>query len=142
MRSMATKHDGPADNLPPPAGASRRTVGDFGEAVACGYLVAQGYRILERNVRISGAEVDIVALDGRCLVFVEVRLRRSRLYGTAEESITPVKRRRMRRAALFLAASAAERWPFGPFEQWRIDFIGIHLEQRGGYRFNHLLAVA
>ena len=46
-----------------------------------------------------GGEIDLIARDGEVLVFVEVRLRRNRAFGTAAESITAAKRRRLRLAA-------------------------------------------
>lgn len=49
--------------------------GRAGENAACEELVRHGCEILERNVRAAGAEIDVVARDGRTLVFVEVRSR-------------------------------------------------------------------
>ena len=76
-----------------------RKEGEGAETLAAGYLKQQGYRILERNYRISLGEIDIIARDGGTVVFVEVRLRRSAEYGGAAESITARKRRRLRLAA-------------------------------------------
>jgi putative endonuclease len=60
----------------PPAG-NRRT-GQQGEELAANFLIARGYRILERNFRCKGGEVDIIARDpgDRSLVFTEVKARR------------------------------------------------------------------
>lgn len=66
-------------------------VGKLGEDLASSYLKKKGYKILERNFRIRGGELDIVAYERDTLVFVEVKTRTSHTYGLPEESITPWK---------------------------------------------------
>jgi putative endonuclease len=73
--------------------------GAAAEALAASYLSARGLTIVHRNYRCRGGEIDLIARDGEILVFVEVRLRRNRAFGTAAESITAAKRRRLRLAA-------------------------------------------
>ena len=73
--------------------------GAAAEALAASYLTARGLTIVQRNYRCRGGEIDLIARDGEVLVFVEVRLRRNRAFGTAAESITAAKRRRLRLAA-------------------------------------------
>jgi putative endonuclease len=73
--------------------------GEAAESLAVRFLAAQGLAIVGRNYRCRGGEIDIIARDGRTVVFVEVRLRRSRAFGGAAESITASKRRRLRLAA-------------------------------------------
>ena len=73
--------------------------GAAAEALAAGYLAARGLTIVQRNYRCRGGEIDLIARDREVLVFVEVRLRRNRAFGTAAESITAAKRRRLRLAA-------------------------------------------
>ena len=77
------------------------TFGKYGEDLACRYLQKQGYKILERNFRIRGGEIDIVALDGKTLIYVEVKTRTSHQFGLPEESITPFKISFLKRAAKF-----------------------------------------
>lgn len=73
--------------------------GALGEVRAEQYLAEKGYRILARNVRSPGAELDLIAEDGRFLVFAEVKLRNgSRTSG--REAVTPAKQRRICRGAL------------------------------------------
>jgi len=81
-----------------------RAAGRRGEDLAERHLVAQGYRILARNVHLRHAELDLVALDRGELVFVEVRLRRSQRFGSAAESVDARKRRRIAAAAAELLA--------------------------------------
>ena len=78
---------------------SRRVLGETGEELAARYLEAQGLRLLERNVRLRGGELDIVARDGPVLVFVEVRTRRGTRFGTPEESVDRRKQERLARLA-------------------------------------------
>ncbi len=70
---------------------SRRNCGPSGEELAVQYLQEKGYKILERNYRFEHGEIDIVALDGQMLVFVEVKARRSTRFGEPEEAMTDVK---------------------------------------------------
>lgn len=77
----------------------RRHVGQAAEEAAADYLEQVGYRILVRNHRSRLGELDVVALDGSCIVFVEVRAKRSARFGTAEESVSPAKQRRLVRLA-------------------------------------------
>lgn len=73
--------------------------GAAAEALAAQFLQARGIRIVERNYRCRGGEIDIIAREGSTLVFVEVRLRRGNAFGGAAASITPAKRRRLGFAA-------------------------------------------
>lgn len=69
------------------------------EERAAEFLRSRGYEIIARNYRWQGGEVDLIARDGDCLVFVEVKARSSRAYGLPEEAITPRKRQRLLRTA-------------------------------------------
>ena len=73
----------------------RRVLGRQGEDLAAEHLRKAGYRILDRNVRSRLGEIDIVALDGVCIVFVEVRTVRSAAI-LPEESVGPAKQRQLR----------------------------------------------
>jgi len=77
-----------------------RTLGERGEREACRYLQRLGYIIVARTTRFRRGELDIVAVDGRTVVFVEVKTRRSTDPGDALEAVTPEKQRRLTRAAL------------------------------------------
>lgn len=78
--------------------------GAAAETLAEQYLVAQGLRIVQRNFRCRGGEIDLIAADGETLVFVEVRLRSSVRFGGAAASIDAGKQARLRHAAqVFLA---------------------------------------
>jgi putative endonuclease len=78
-------------------------LGRRGERAAEKYLRRSGYRIVARNFRAAGAEIDLVAMDSDVLVFVEVKTRRSREAGAPEEAVDERKQARMRRAAEIFA---------------------------------------
>jgi putative endonuclease len=92
LKSLIFKTDGEG------APKRRDALGDKGENVAARYLRNQGYRIIERNVRSDAGEIDIVARDGKVLVFVEVK---TRAYDdpTPEDQVNLDKQRRLTRAA-------------------------------------------
>jgi putative endonuclease len=73
--------------------------GAQGEEYAARLLKKAHYKIIERNFRTPIGEIDIVARDGECLVFVEVRTRRSIAYGLPQETIDARKRERLHKAA-------------------------------------------
>ena len=73
--------------------------GRLGEDIACSLLEENLLRVLHRNVTYPDGEIDIIALDGATLVFVEVKWRRSDALGAPAEAVTPRKRARVIRAA-------------------------------------------
>ena len=79
---------------------ARQNLGISGENLAAGELESRGYAILERRYRTAHGEIDIVARDGETLVFVEVRRKSGAGCGTAAESVTPAKQRRVIRMAV------------------------------------------
>ncbi|MFQ5698892.1 MAG: YraN family protein [Myxococcota bacterium] len=100
---------------------SRRARGARGEALAARTLERAGYRVLEQNAHLRHAELDLVALDGSTLCFIEVRLRTGDRFGTAEESVDRRKQRRLARAA---RAWLATRQP-PPHAALRFDVVAI-----------------
>lgn len=98
-------------------------IGRQAEALAADYLERHGYSILARNHRCQGGEVDLVAWDDGILCFVEVRARRTVVYGDPLETIDRRKIRRVARASAdFLDSS----WS-GPWPPMRFDALGIVL---------------
>jgi putative endonuclease len=80
-------------------GDIRKSLGRWGEDLACEYLGRNGFTIMERNYRTPRGEIDIVARRGCLTVFVEVKARRTGEYGEPEESVTGTKVRRIRAVA-------------------------------------------
>ncbi|MDD5247617.1 MAG: YraN family protein [Rhodocyclaceae bacterium] len=77
----------------------KQAAGAAAEAHAADFLAARGLRIVGRNFRVRGGEIDLVCRDGGTTVFVEVRLRSSAGYGGAAASITAAKQARLILAA-------------------------------------------
>ena len=78
-----------------------RETGLGGEALAVSHLQKKGYEILARNYRCLFGEVDVIARDGNCVVFVEVKRRLSLRFGKPEEAIHVRKRKKISRTALY-----------------------------------------
>jgi len=75
--------------------SSRDELGKRGEDEAAKYLRGIGYRIVGRRERVLRGDIDIVALDGRTVVFVEVRSRSDTTHGHPAETVGPTKQRRI-----------------------------------------------
>ena len=100
----------------------RLRCGADGEAIAAAFLRARGYTIVARNVRSPAGELDLVALDGATVVFGEVRTRRGRAQGSALESVTAAKQRRVARvAALYVARHRLHAHPL------RFDVVAVEV---------------
>ncbi|MBJ6727051.1 YraN family protein [Geomesophilobacter sediminis] len=74
--------------------------GKVGESIAATFLRGQGFTIVDRNYRCVCGEIDIVARDGRTIVFVEVKCRNNKAYGPPQLAVTPFKQRQISKAAL------------------------------------------
>lgn len=110
-----------------------RALGRYGEDLAARYLTDLGMEVLERNWRCEHGEVDLVALDGDCLVVCEVKTRRSTVFGEPVEAVTWRKAARLRRlAAAWLAEH--ELRPGGV----RIDVVGILRPATGPATLRHV----
>ena len=81
-------------------GLWNKLFGDRGERAAANYLKRQGYRIVSRNYSTPWGEIDIVALDGTTIVFVEVKTRQSIAAGHPFEAVTHEKQSKLTRMAL------------------------------------------
>ena len=98
----------------------RKQLGRWGEDVARKHLEERGYSILDTNYRSDYGEVDIVALEGNAVVFVEVKTRRDRTFGRPEESVTAAKQEKL----IETAQAYLQENPDLP-EDWRIDVVAI-----------------
>ena len=101
----------------------RRRVGAWGEDRAVSYLAGAGMTVLDRNWRCRHGELDIVAVDGDCLVVVEVKTRRSRAFGTALEAVDAHKLARLRMlTGQWLASHQV------PTRRVRIDVVALQVD--------------
>ncbi len=104
----------------------RRDTGILGEKLARDFLKKRGYHIKETNYRCPEGEIDIIAKHKDCLVFIEVRTKRSLEFGSPEQSITPAKMERLR-AVVSRYRQTHDNLP----PLWRIDVVAIELKQGG-----------
>lgn len=88
---------------------NRSERGRAGETAAAALLEAAGYRIVARNVRLPGGEIDIIARDGDTVVFVEVKARASRAFGSAVGAVDARKRATLRKISADWLQVAAPR---------------------------------
>jgi putative transposase len=82
-----------------PPSDPRRQLGDHGEDLAAAALKKQGYKILARNYLTPLGEIDLIARQGKTLVFVEVKTRKSLRFGSPQEAVSFAKQQRLRRLA-------------------------------------------
>lgn len=124
----------------PPGGTirslSRPQIGRLGEDIAAAHLLEQGWVILERNHRVARGELDIVALDGQTLVFVEVKTRRTVLSGVPQAAVDARKLRRLR---LLASHYLLENSP--PHRDLRIDVIAVMVADGAEPEIEHLAGV-
>lgn len=100
---------------------TRRECGAEGEQAATELLKGRGYHIVGRNIQTRWGEIDLIAEDGRTLVFVEVKVRRDDRFGGPAAAITPAKQARLARLAqAYLAARRMGN------RQCRFDVVLIH----------------
>jgi putative endonuclease len=112
-------------------------LGRLGEDAATAFLEEHGMRIVERNWRTRHGEIDIIAREGRTLVFCEVKTRRGTAYGPPLGAITPQKAARLRLlVGLYLAQEGAHPGPI------RIDAIGILWGREAPVSLAHVRGVA
>lgn len=122
----------PAEPLP----TDNKGIGNLGEEMATAFLEGKRYRILERNFRCKGGEVDIVARDpkDKSLVFVEVKTRRDLSYGVPQLAVTPFKQRQISKAALTWLARNRQQ-----DVNARFDVIAILLDNTGQHKVEHIV---
>ena len=111
----------------------RRALGAEGETRAAAHLTSRGYRIVDRNVRAGGVEMDLVARRGRLLVFVEVKTRRGAAQGPPELAVDAAKQARLTRGA---AAWLREHRP--RVDRVRFDVVACRAAPDGRWRIEHL----
>lgn len=134
MGSEQTPDDAPGNHQGQKSGSRTGRLGQLGETEAARFLAQQGLHLLHRNWRCRLGEVDLIALDAACVVFVEVKTRSSRACGSGAEAVTATKQRRLvRLAAAFLGQMG---WwerscrfdvlaltPPGPGQAWQVEWI-------------------
>jgi putative endonuclease len=108
--------------------AARRRTGQRAEDLVARRLAASGWEIVERNARTRYGELDIVALDGRDLVFVEVKASRTGAPVGPERPVFAVGRQKQLRLRRLAGAYLGNRPPLPSFAAIRFDVIGISFD--------------
>ncbi|MDE6100846.1 MAG: YraN family protein [Paramuribaculum sp.] len=111
--------------------ARHNDLGAWGEQIAREHLIAAGYKVMERNSRISRSELDIIAVKDKLMIFVEVKTRSTNL-DDALDAIDEKKIRRIVRAA----DSFLQRFSI-PFE-YRFDIIAVIGSPESGHTLTHI----
>lgn len=118
---MPSNGDGATHRAPWTLVSERTRKGNDAEDRALSHLTAEGLRLVERNVRSRGGEIDLVMRDDDALVFIEVRSRRSRAYGGALASIDARKQQRI----LLAARTWLARHPREAMRALRFDVVAF-----------------
>ena len=100
----------------------RIQTGQSGEDIASEHLLSKGLQIIGRNIRTPFGEIDILCEEGDCLIFLEVKTRRSKQFGFPEDAVSRYKQEHMLNSAMayLQEQDALER-------TWRIDVIAVNL---------------
>lgn len=108
-------------------------LGKAGEDVALTYLEKKKFKIIEKGFRFLRGEIDLIALEGETIVFIEVKTRKSTEFGYPEESITPAKRHQLRRVAqgYLLRKNIQD-------VECRFDVLSVTYDELKGYTVNHI----
>ena len=110
---------------------ARRRTGEIAEDLVARRLAAAGWEIVERNARTRYGEIDIVARDGRVLVFVEVKGARAGTSFGPEKPILAIDRRKQQRVRRLATAWMSERRDQPRYDEIRFDAVGVTLDRAG-----------
>lgn len=107
-------------------------LGKSGEDVAVEYLKKKKYKIVCKGFRFLRGEIDVIAYDGDTLVFVEVKTGKSSRFTQPEESVTPAKRKQLRRVAQgYLLCEHIQD------VECRFDVLSLSYDELEGYTVKH-----
>ena len=110
---------------------ARRRTGQIAEDLVAERLIAEGWEIIERNARTRYGELDIVALDGRVLVFLEVKGARADTRFGPEKPILSIDFAKQRQVRRLGTAWMAERRGLPRCDDIRFDAVGVTLDRAG-----------
>ena len=108
---------------------ARRRTGQIAEDFVAARLAAKGWEIVERNARTRYGELDIVAREGRTLVFLEVKAARAGTQFGPERPILSVNFTKQRRVRRLATAWMSERRDLPPYSEIRFDAVGVTLDR-------------
>lgn len=110
----------------------RHIIGKKGEEIAVDYLKSIGYTIIERNFLCRQGEIDVIALDNKYIVIIEIKSRTNQEYGLPSEAVTKTKLKHiLKTAAYYLHVKKMED------ANVRIDVVEVYVKENR-YYINHL----
>lgn len=104
-------------------------LGKEGEALAVAFLKKHGYRILEKNFKTPLGEIDVIALDGDTVCFIEVKTRTNETYGSPFEAISRFKQRKLSQSALLYLKRKNLL-----HQKARFDIVAVARDEQGEYQ--------
>lgn len=111
----------------------KKQTGNIGEDIATDFLIKSNYKIVQRNFNCWWGEIDIIALDKKELVFIEVKTRKNKKYGLPAEAITHYKKKHLLKTVeYYLLLNNL----FNSFI--RIDVIEVYLNTKNHTKVNHI----
>jgi putative endonuclease len=117
---------------------ARQRLGSAAEDLVAARLAAASWEILERNARTRHGELDLVALDGRALVFVEVKAGRAGSAYGPERPVLSVDFRKQRRVRRLATAWISERRGLPRYDEIRFDAIGVTYDRGRMVDYEHI----
>lgn len=107
-------------------------LGKLGERFAVHYLNKKRYKIIKKGFRLYKGDIDIIAYDGRILVFIEVKTRRGNRFGLPEEAVHFSKQKQIRKIAKgFISMNKLEE------EACRFDILSLDYNESKGFKVTH-----
>ncbi len=103
----------------------KKIIGNFGENIACIFLKKRGYKIIERNIKLSYQEIDIVAKHDKKIIFIEVKTRTSKYLGAAEDSLYSSQIKNLKKAITNYCYKN-----YKNLSLIRLDFIAIDIDKK------------
>jgi putative endonuclease len=111
---------------------SPRELGKLGEEIALKHLKKKTFKILQKGYRLHRGEIDLIAMDGKTLVFIEVKTRSPGALGLPEESVDIHKQRQIRKIAEgYLILNDIDE------VECRFDVISIAFDEKGNHSLAH-----
>jgi len=105
---------------------NKHEFGMQGEDIACSYIESHGGRIIDRNYRFKGGEIDVIFRDGDYIVFGEIKYRSNSAFGTAEEAVGYRKQRTISRGCDFYFLEKK----LDQFTPVRFDVIALNIDEK------------
>jgi len=110
---------------------NKKTLGKNGEKLAENFLIKKGFKILQKNFCIRGGEIDIIAQEKETIIFIEVKTRKSKIFGEVIEQISKRQKNKIIKTAMnYLNLNNLSNC------HWRIDVITIFYQTKN-YQINH-----